>query len=316
MENIAIIGVTGYVGRSLVRECIDRAEYKVLHLFGRDIENIHSTLRDIGLPHIPSSVFIHHIDEFVNFEYDCVINASGVGDPLSLSKNPHVVFLATEQVDSMILEYQKEHASLLYINISSGACYGSDFSKALSESSLSVLHLENPGVFEYYSVAKMNSELKHRSLGEGRWIVDIRLFTFFSRYVPHDSSFLLSQIARSVVASEEFTTTHVDLVRDVVSSRELYQFVLCVSKASPRNCCLDIRSSKPLTKFELLQELQSKFKLKLKYSEAGSPVVPTKNVYYSESNKFESIEYVPLRTSLEVVSEELFGLLEDKGIRI
>ena len=97
----------------------------------------------------------------------------------------------TEYYDNLILDNLNKYQSTIYINISSGAVYGTDFKKPANSSFTTEIDVNNITTIEHYRIAKLNSEVKHRSLSDFK-IIDLRIFGFFSRFIELEKDFLLS----------------------------------------------------------------------------------------------------------------------------
>ena len=83
------------------------------------------------------------------------------------------------------------------------------------------------------------------------------------------------------------------------------------------NQAIDSYSKEPISKYKLLESLQSNFDLHFKFNDASITANPTgiKSHYYS-CNKFaQSLGYEPKYTSLEGITSELSILLDGKSIQ-
>lgn len=306
MKKIAILGSTGYIGISLANEFFEKEEVVKLFLFSRSKSKIKNLARDILKKENFSA---HTLDEFCLFDYDVIINCAGIGNPVVMKKDPKNIFKVTEEIDNIVLDYLFRNPKSLYINLSSGAVYGSDFKKAITEKTKSTLVVSNMGISDYYSVAKINSEAKHRSM-KNLNIVDLRVFSFFSRFVMADSSFLMSEIFTCIKENKVFKTNQNNIIRDYLCPDDLFSLLKVVMKKKKINEAFDVYSLKPVSKFELLAFLQKKYGLKyviLKSLKNEKSLF--KNIYYSKNKKLANLGYKPRHSSLEGITNEINKIL-------
>jgi nucleoside-diphosphate-sugar epimerase len=297
MKKIAILGVTGYIGESLLEEFIQEQEC-IVYAFSRTKNGVKSFLDT-------KNCSSHLLDDFLLFEYDIIINCTGVGDPKILKKDPSQIFKVTEEIDALIIGYITEHQNVLYINLSSGAVYGDNFRQPIESETKSILNMGSISPNDYYAVAKINSEIKHRSLSTLN-IVDLRVFAFFSKYVDTSAGFLMSEIVDCIKNKKVFVTNGNDIVRDYITPRDLYSLIQAVMQKEKINDFFDVYSKKEVSKFELLDFLKKKYNFEYSVKEdAVSEVSLTKNFYYSKNKKAQDIGYSPELTSLLGIEKEL-----------
>ena len=115
-------------------------------------------------------------------KFDAIVNCIGFGTPEKIGRAGINIFKITESIDDLIIEYLVKKPETVYINFSSGSVYGSSFEKPVDSSYKSVIKIQPLEDREFYRIAKLNSEAKHRSLNDLQ-IIDIRLFSFFSRFI-------------------------------------------------------------------------------------------------------------------------------------
>ena len=175
---IAILGATGYVGRSLAVMLASDPRAR-LSLFVRDVARAEGTLRALG---VPESVQIHHIGTLHMHGADVIVNATGIGSPLALQGNPRAIFEVTESMDALVIAYCKRYPGVRVFNISTGAIYGGRCGEPLLKAAEATFDPDAVRVADFYAVAKLASELKHRAYPEMP-IIDLRLFSFFSAQV-------------------------------------------------------------------------------------------------------------------------------------
>jgi nucleoside-diphosphate-sugar epimerase len=114
-----------------------------------------------------------------NQKYDIIINFVGIGDPEKAQKMGSDIFKITEKYDDMVLEYLKLHKETKYFFLSSGAVYGGNYQKPVDENTVATIDINNLKSTDWYTLAKLHAEAKHRALFNFS-IVDVRVFNYFS----------------------------------------------------------------------------------------------------------------------------------------
>lgn len=307
MKKIAIVGATGYIGKSLLFLFAKYKKYDIFP-FVRSKEKLGAFLESIGDMEVRGYTF----EQFNSYEYDIVINCVGIGNPSILKKNPREIFRITREFDDLILSYMRKHSETLYVNLSSGAVHTVDKQKAMSVDPSSDVALSVIPIKEYYAIAKVQSEARHRTLPELA-IVDLRVFNFFSRFYDKDADFLMSEIAECLKKQKVFKTTSGDMVRDFINMHDLYALIEKVIERGRANDALDVYSAAPVTKHELIKSLHDKYKLEYVIDDGEQKISPTgvKNEYIPHIKIAESIGYVPKFTSIGGIEHEIdamFGM--------
>lgn len=304
---IAVMGATSHIAKNLVVRFLMSRENE-LFLFGRDPRKIEEFLTSNncrGRYHALS------YGAFAAGHYDAVINAVGVSDPRMVAAAGVQVFLVAEMYDNMALAYIQNKSTTRYVHFSSGAVYGTDFQAAVGEDSELRVRVNQIEPQAFYGIAKLNAEAKHRALAD-RCIIDIRLFSFFSRYLDLDAGFLIADILRSVRAKQPFITSANDIVRDYIHPDDLFALVELSLSTSGINAPLEAYSASPVTKSELLDFFSGVYGLKVVTIDSGSPVSPTgtKSVYFSTNKRAKELGYKPRFTSLECIRSETAKLFD------
>lgn len=283
MNKIAILGSNGHIGKCLVEFLSTNTSY-ALFPFSRSIPNSYETL--------------------LKMDYDVIINCIGIGDPAMVEKAGVQVMFLTEEFDNKVLKYLETHPKTMYINLSSGVVHNS-------------IDMYNIIKQNYYQLAKMNAEVKHRGFSDLN-IVDLRPFAFFSRFTNIHAKFFMSNLIRCIKENDVFTTDKSTMVRDYVSP---YDFVSLVEKCIAQktlNDAFDVYSLAPVEKQEILDYFCENYDLKLKIVDSTSfyssqlrpPGTANKNVFYSENKKAtEKLGYSPTHTAMQTVIEESKCLL-------
>lgn len=307
-SRIAILGATGHIAKGLIYN-FSQASYQNIDLFARSLTRLEIILEQMG------GVRKYRQKKYVEFnknDYDVVINCVGLGTPEKVKQASGDVFYLTEHFDNLALEYLSGHTKTLYINFSSGAVYGTDFATPVDGSSLAHWNINNLQESEYYGIAKLNSEAKHRAL-KNLNIVDLRIFNYFSRFTDLHDKYLLSEIILCVKNGEALATDKRDIVRDYVYPPDLFSLVeKCIAKRA-LNDSFDVYSKKPATKFEILEYFKKSYGLKYLVNKTKMPISATgnKDNYYSTSRKAGKIGYTPKFTSLDTIIQIAKELLAD-----
>ena len=297
MMKIAILGVTGHVGKN-IQYIFARENTDQLYLFSRYRNE-------------PNMQLLTY-DKFHELDYDVIINCIGISDPAKIESEGNSILKLTEDIDSMILEYMQKNTNTKLINFSSGAVYGEEFQFPIKDSTLPK-NLQENNTISSYAIAKIKSEARHREQNKLN-IIDLRLFSFFSRWMDLNSRFLISEIIRSIEENKTLVTNESDFFRDYIHPEDLFSFLKKCIENNPINDAFDLYSKKPIAKFELLDSLQDKYGLQYEIKPNSGFSSPTgfKKNYFSQSKKAEMLGYKPKYSSLDTISEELPYFLKNK----
>lgn len=309
MKKIAILGATGYIGRSLVPFFINEDHQYETHLFSRDPKIVGDFYRKHKIC-IGSTMHLHDYDAFEKLDFDVIINCTGVGNIDNYTDTLIDILDITEKFDNLIISYLALHPDALYINLSSGAVYGDAQNVPANDSTITCIPVNEVSPASVYTHAKIYAEVRHRALSELR-IVDLRVFAFFSRYVDTDSNFLMSQIAACLKSGKTLVTDDLDITRDFIIQRDLFSLICCLIDNRASNSFFDVVSVSPVTKFVLLEVLASEFGLKYEIVPRAKGQDHSRVVYYSESEKAKTIGFEPTFSSLTGISYELRAMLEN-----
>lgn len=226
------------------------------------------------------------------FDFDVIINCVGFGNPEEIKNAGIELFSVTETYDNMALEYLEKHPYTKYIFISSGVAHNK----------VDINHLN------FYQISKINAEAKHRAL-PGYDIADIRLYSFFSKYIDLNSKFFMSEIIKCIRDKTEFTTNSTSIIRDYINPKDLYSLInICISKDFI-NDAFDIYSLREIEKFMILDYFWIEYNLKVKikedykgFSSAGADSYFLKDS--SLKDKTAKLGYSPKYSSLDTIMEE------------
>ena len=254
---------------------------------------------------VEKNTYPKHFNDFNLNKYDIVFNCVGIGEPAKLRNEILSIIRLTETFDNLVLDYLDNYPDTLYINFSSGAAYGTDFNESVNESTFSKWDINRITEADYYGIAKFHSEAKHRALKKLN-IVDLRIFSYFSRFINLESKFLLTEIISYIKEGKEFITDSNNIVRDYIHPRDLHSLIeKCIEKYKI-NDVFDAYSLKPVTKFEILEYFKNKYGLHyiVKTDVNIIALTGSKDNYYSNNRHAEEIGYKPQFTSMDSIIQE------------
>lgn len=298
MMKIAILGATSQIARDLIVS-ITVADEHCLYLFARRPDEVRNWLASVGMS------ARHLVDEFSGFsqhEFDAVINFVGVGNPAQAVEMGNTIFDVTLRFDEMVLEYLKSHITCRYLFLSSGAAYGSRFTEPVTRDTIATVAINALSPQEWYGVAKLHAECRHRAHPELH-IIDIRVFNYFSCTQDIEARFLISDILRAIRDKTVLQTSPDYMIRDFLHPSDFCGLVRALLEAPPVNVVVDCYSRAPIAKLNLLVAMQEKFGLRYVTAETNGIVNATgcKPYYYSLNTKAGDFGYMPGLTSLEGV---------------
>ncbi len=305
---IAILGATSQIAKDLILS-ISKAEDYSLALFARRPEVVSNWL---NLVNLKNRYTVQYFDEFhsENF-FDVVINFVGVGNPAQAVEMGNTIFEVTLKFDELVLQYLNEHPACRYIFLSSGSVYGANFDRPVDETSHSLMPVNNFHSQDWYSLAKLHAEGRHRALSH-RSIVDIRVFNYFSHSQDLSARFLITDIFRSIRSKELLRTSTLNIVRDFLNPTDFFRLINSIIQSPGKNLALDCYTKAPIDKLSLLLEMQSNFGLKYEIDESFSNINATgaKQFYFSNNRVAKKFGYAPLLTSLDGVLKEAEKMLQ------
>lgn len=300
---IAILGATSQIAKDLILQFFKEGSHE-LALFARRPNVVAQWLASIGLSGRCAN------SDFVSFgveeHFDAILNFVGVGNPVQAVAMGSSIFDVTLEYDAMALNYVRQHPNCRYIFLSSGAAYGSSFKEPVDEKTKASVAINNLRPHDWYSVAKLHAECRHRSLAHLP-IVDIRVFNYFSHTQDLDARFLITDILRAIQFGEKMMTSSDDIVRDYISPDDFCQLVSLILNASVSNNVIDCYTKSPVSKMSLLSAMKDEFGLvfDVKESPIGVNASGIKMNYYSRNKKAKEYGYTPAKTSLENIINEV-----------
>jgi len=299
---IAVLGATGYLGRSLSR--VLAQQRRSLVLFARNI----ATFAELEWP---SNVELRALSSFHGGEFELVINAIGAGDPTRVGSMDVEILELTNFWDQLVLATMSPRTR--YVFLSSGAIYNTRFDQPMDADSKMILPVNRLETVPPYTIAKLYAEAYHRH-ARARSILDIRIFGYADVAIRTDGKFFLAELTRSLVERRIFVTSPHDMIRDYAGVSELLALIQCWENAGAPNRALDLYTRAPVGKFALLDAVAQRFGLDIRKSAEINPgPTGTKTVYTSAFRAAAELGYDPQRTALEVVLEMLEARLALAG---
>ncbi len=296
---IAILGATSQIAKDLVLSFASHSNYDLV-LYARRPEAVRQWMADVGLDGR------YPIADFAAFSmgehFDVIMNFVGVGNPAQAAVMGASIFDVTLQYDELALGYLRQYPDCRYIFLSSGAAYGASFDAPVDSNTKAMVPINNLQPQDWYGVAKLHAECRHRSLAPLP-IVDIRVFNYFSRTQDLDARFLITDILRAIRDKTVLKTSSDNIVRDFIHPSDFYQLVAAILNAPPINAAVDAYSKAPIDKARLLVAMQENFGLRYELVQTGVGVNATgwKANYYSLNHAVQHFGYTPSLTSLEGV---------------
>ncbi len=306
MKTIIILGGTSHIAKGLISRFLKQPEFRV-EWFGRSADRMEAFLNSERLS---GDIAVHGgYEDFFSVRGGTVINCIGAGTPEKLKNDYTLWFTVLEKHDNLCLDYLKQiNPAALYVDFSSGAIYGRE--PGGTGFRLDPNRIQPP---DYYALAKLYSEAKHRAHTDLN-IVDIRIFAYFSRYADSDSGYLMTDILKAVLKQDVLKTTGQDLVRDYISPDDLFALIQCCQARPKINTAFDAFSRKPVAKLEILTAFQEKFGLRTEIAELGSGSPnSTASVYIPRDHTAGNIGFQPRFTALEGLIRETDAALKKAG---
>lgn len=301
---IAILGATSHIARSLIVQILQSGEPYELYLFARSKEKVVDFLDEHHLDR-KDIIICDDFSRLPEHEADLLINSVGVGTARHIGGNYHLYFDVTEKFDNICIDYLRKFNNALYISFSSGAIYGADFSRPIGNDTVRNIDVNNIHYTDYYSIVRLYTEAKHRSLTDLR-IIDLRIFNYFSRHINLDDGYFITDLMLAIKLKKPFLTNQIDIIRDYLHPEDLFQAIQCCCYATARNTAYDLYSSAPVGKFELLDCLKRKFPLTCTVSkdERFDSGTSNKSLYYSINRDIGRLGYNPHYSSIMTVQKE------------
>jgi nucleoside-diphosphate-sugar epimerase len=301
--HIAILGATSQIAKDLTLLLSAQGSHE-LTLFARRPDAVTRWLKNVGL-----SGRYHVFDVAAlggEKGFNAIINFVGVGNPAQAQAMGASIFDVTLKYDELALRYVLQHPECRYIFLSSGAVYGGSFDVPVDQYSKVILPINDVKPHNWYGVAKVHAEFRHRSMPHLP-IIDLRIFNYFSQFSDIEARFLVTDILRAARDGKVFETSNENIVRDYIGPQDFLQLVMKVLAAPPENIAIDCYTQRPVDKFSMLEGMSAAFGLRYSLGEQNTGILATgdKLHYYSKSRKAAHLfGYAPTSASLDLVIEQ------------
>lgn len=314
-KKISILGSNSHIAKGLIYNFL-KTENISLYLYTRNPQKTKLFIEKLKkAPNTEIFIKEGYADDIVS-NSDLLINCVGVGTAKNMEGEYSRWFTVIEKFDNLCLEYLKQNPNTLYISFSSGSIYG-EFSNPVGENTVNNLQVNNIQCKDYYPIARINSEAKHRSFEKFK-IVDLRIFSYFSRFADLNEDYFINELISSVINQNTFITNETNIVRDYIHPDDLFKLIMKCSDVGKINAAFDVISKAPVEKFEIINYFASNYNLKYEVKNSLDIQSGTgkKNVYYSKFDKAKEIlGFEAENTSLEAIVKEAKYIIE-QGIRI
>ncbi len=300
---IAILGSNGLIAKSIIHYLLSENKEKLI-LFSRYPDNVESFLRKNNLNCGKEQAIIRSLCDFPsNDQFDLVINATGITSKDDIENAPAQFIKSHEEIDSMIISSLEKNSKKIYVNISSGAVYGKDFSNPIDDNRSVTFDFSKKEKMDIYSMMKIYLEAKHRALSHLN-IVDLRIFSYFSRHISIDSHFFLAQILSSIESKQTFITNDEEIYRDYLHPEDLVQMIRIILNKENINDFYDLYSRETISKSEILELFQKKYNLNIE-KKCTYHSINSKKYYFTTSRKAAISGYIPKYSSMETIKKEI-----------
>lgn len=304
---IALLGSTSQIAKDLILSFHAREQHE-LTLYARRPDAVARWLDILPVPR-------HHaVADLAQFEasipFDAVINFVGVANPAAAVAMGSQILEVTDKVDNMVMTYLERRPNCRYIFLSSGAAYCSKFDAPAEENTCSALAINHLRPQDWYGLAKMYAECRHRARAHLS-IIDLRVFSYFSRTQDMSARFLLTDAMRSIRNATVLQTSAAQNLRDYLHPSDFHSLIDCLLMHEPSNTALDCYTRAPIDKWTLLEAMRERFSLRYEIANADAAINATgsKPHYYSLDRRAAAYGYVPSMSSIEGVLLEAQAFL-------
>ncbi len=260
-------------------------------------------LKSIGASVNDDCVLTEGFTAFLSGTHDVIINCIGVGTQRNLRGDYTKYFTTTEQFDNLAINYLREkNPDAIYISLSSGLVYGRGHSKPVDEATATHFQINRMVPEDYYMIARINAETKHRAFQKLN-IVDLRLFSYFSRFIDLCDGYFITDVINSILNRTELVTESSNIIRDFVHPSDLFALIQSIIDTQSINDAFDVYSAGRVTKNEILSHFSNHFGLKYALAPNVADKSPTgfKHTYASEYRKVTTLGYQPKYTSIDTI---------------
>ena len=298
MRHIAIIGASGHIGSSLARAIAARAGVRV-DLYSRRPETTRTRAQEWRWHEPIAAELVHRSTANLDLRgCDVVVNALGLGSPTRIAAAGNAILGLTLDWEERMRAALEACPEALYVYLSSGAVYGPLVEGAATADAAVTFAVNSIAPADAYARAKFMAETMHRGWSHAR-VLDVRVFGYVSGDIGLDEPFFAAQMFKALASGAAFHTGGHDMVRDYVGPQEMLALIECAAAHGALNEVVDIYSTRPVGKFELMAALQP-LGLRFEVSTTAS-APPARLKYFTTFDRAADFGYVPARTSEQVV---------------
>lgn len=310
-KTVAILGATSHIAKGLIYHFLQSNEYH-LHLFARKTDRIDAFLKKNRLPNKAICNVERDFQKLNDQIFDVVINCVGVGTFIRLKGRHYRFFTITEQFDNLAIEYlRRKNPQAVYISFSSGAVYGRRMAEPAHQNSVNEVRVNHILPEDYYGIARINAEAKHRAFPELQ-IIDLRVFSYFSRFIDLSDGYFITDVINSIRNDTELVTDSSNMTRDYIHPYDLYSIVCSAMASQELNSAADIYSSKSVSKSEILDYFSNQYGLNYQVTElVAESATGAKPVYATNYRNAAVFNHTPRYSSMEAISMEAAYLLNN-----
>lgn len=295
---IAVLGATGYVGGSIGRLLAE--EGHPVALFARNTAGLSEQAW-------PPAAEPRNLADFNAAEFGLVINAIGAGDPRRVSSMGADILDVTTFWDHRVLDTMGPRTR--YVFLSSGAVHGTQVDRPVAADSETSRPENSLDRVPSYTLAKLQAETRHRQAGS-RAILDLRIFGYADPSIDLRGGFFLAELVRAIRDKTVFVTSSEDMVRDYAGALELRALIRAWERAGAPNCALDLYTTAPAAKRDLLRVFEARYNLQTGYV-AGAGYSPTgaKRFYASNDRAAANLGFRPERDTALVLTDTIDAIM-------
>jgi nucleoside-diphosphate-sugar epimerase len=296
---IAIMGATSHIAKGLLYNLNSVRETK-LYPYTTSPKKLAKFILDHNL----LCEVYEGYSGFNSNHYDMIINCVGMGATNSPRFDRRNYFSVLEPFDNMAISYVSIYPDCTYVCLGSGAIYGRLSTPANDTTTNSIL-VNHVTKEEHYSISRLYTEAKHRA-HEDLKIVDLRIFSYFSRFADLSENYFLNQVIAHILQKKELVVTSDNILRDYLHPNDLISAIF-QSKRLAGNQAMDICSKKPVLKSQILDYMSNTYGLQYKIDDliGCNSASGVKLIYTSEGKAAQrSIKYEPIYTSMEAIITE------------
>ena len=203
---------------------------------------------------------------------------------------------------------------MLFTSVSAaGQCTAEDIQRLSTKDTSNCIYVNHVAPEDYYGIVRLNAEAKHRALQHLN-IVDLRVFSYFSRFINLTDGYFITDVMEAILENKVLLTDSTNIVRDYLHPEDLFAMLMKCIQAGKINRAVDVNSSRPVSKQEILDYFTAEYGLKYEkrdFTENAS-ATGAKSNYYSTCNLASQMGYIPQFSSMDTLKHEARYILSHK----